>query len=584
MKAIGALLLLLLAVASSQSSHYGKELECDCSCNCAPDDVHPECKVQYYFLLDAANCVRKEWDQMKIRVLHAAKELEMKYGSIGANGHVRFGIVLYGESTSVVQNIHDYQSYHSIVDKISNLQYLNEGSYLERGSKALLDMIHEDGKSRKASEYKTVVVIMTNGYSHFKNNEKATANYLKQIKNNVNGRMFLNTLNNLENIPVDCDQCGFKDELFVKEVGMNRHTHIINVNSDLADSMDKQLKNICPDHEPSEKCDDCECTCQIPEGPEGPQGKQGPQGEKGHPGPPGPPGGPARDGHCAPNGPNGPDGCDGEHGNPGHHGKPGAPGGPGGFGDKGIDGRQGKPGGYNMRKGPQGPRGPGGMQGDAGKDGQDGFDGKMGRDGGKGEKGVVGQPGLPGDRGEPGQQGRDGQQGKPGERGLNAKDGVDGPDGDPGSQGPPGSRGGRGYDGRDGKQGRPGAPGKCGPKGNKGVKGMPGPSGPRGGMQLAGLDSKVRARIRLTLEKLLPNFKFDGAQNPLINACPNKCQSALEYGWSAKSFNNYGEHESARSSHSSNSKQQKFLSSRGYNSGLNQLKKNYVGGGWNNRH
>jgi hypothetical protein len=80
-------------------------------------------------------------------------------------------------------------------------------------------------------------------------------------------------------------------------------------------------------------------------------------------------------------------------------------------------------------------------------------------------------------------------------------------------------------------------------------------------MKLSGLDSKVRARIRLTLEKLLPNFKFDGAKNPLINACGPKCQSALEYGWDSKSFNNV--QKSASSHHSRN---------------------NHVSGGWNSRH
>ena len=504
----GELLLGLIALSTlTEGFFYNNEVSpfqdanCQCTCNCkdAPDN---NCDLDLYVVLDAAVCVKDIWQELKFRVNLLAKNIDENYGLGGesTSSNTRISIISYAKQANINIRIEDGLNYYQFSEALDKIDWVNEGSYLNNGLSALEKYMRE-GHSDNRSK---AVLLVTNGKSHKTVGDLEVSSILKRISNEMNAKIFVNTLVPIKNEMAysDCKVCDFNRVLFSNQLELeirNEDNKLLEFTrgsviskDDLTKLFNIEMNFMCPESVDPKYCDDCSCKCVMPEGPPGIDGRFGGPGNAGLSGKQGQDGLPGLNGRCGIKGPNGVEGLMGKPGSPGSHGKygfEGLCGEPGLIGINGINGRPGRPG----ASGSMGYRGFPGEPGFQGNDGKEGSRGKNGNKGPIGEPGYPGPTGPMGVEGQPGEPGLAGEDGSPGDEGLRGERGDTGLQGDIGEPGDKGSDGNPGPVGIEGDQGSRGVNGLDGPKGMVGVKGNPGRVGRSGKLSkgIFGVNTKV---------------------------------------------------------------------------------------------
>merc|ERR1719220_2870598 len=423
---------------------------------------------------------------MKFRVNLLAKTIDEQF-SIGSQ--VRVSLLTYANSVQHDIKIDESHNYYQLSERIDKLKWKNEGSYLDHGLNALKSAILAD--QDRLGNRKRAALLVTNGKSHKTVYNQDVAEILKTLRDQMDVNLFFNTL-----VPIkgdrayaDCKVCDFNRELIEMMMQMTIRTQdnahlelakgsVISKNK-LVKLFQVEMNHMCPPIVDTRYCDDCSCTCALPEGPEGRKGIDGPSGPDGCEGCDGQPGNPGQDGRCGLPGPNGVPGMQGKPGSPGVHGMPGTEGSKGHLGNQGVEGIQGRAG-RPGQSGSEGHRGPEGPCGAPGNDGDVGLKGEKGDKGATGQAGNCGEPGKAGHKGQAWKGRQDGLSGNVGAQGNHGFRGQRGSKGQAGSKGDAGSKGKPGLPGLQGKQGNPGRRGKDGECGPRGIKGNPGKTGAPG--------------------------------------------------------------------------------------------------------
>jgi hypothetical protein len=562
---------------------------CQCDCECVPIVENP-CQLDLYIMLDAAICVKDIWEEMKFRVDNLLLKIDDRH-VIGNSNSVRISISKYADSTSEIISLGEEMSYSQLSSKLSEMTYLNEGSYLNNGIEGISQTIQ---RSMGSLNRNRAVLFITNGKSHKNVTNRSVMPALQRLRDLVQGRLYFNTLVDIAEY-LDCDACDFNrvllnpfgldrsyensfdsitpgllvksdDTLNVDSVKENEYAGAIISKLDLAKYFVPEVDFICNIDalnrassavKEKQDCTQCTCQCEAMAGPQGIDGIEGEQGPEGCQGCDGEPGKPGEDGRCGMDGPDGIPGIPGRPGSPGAHGHPGVE------GPKGPNGEDGQPG-VDGAHGNSGGAGQPGKKGGLGRPGTPGPDGNPGDIGGAGSPGALGPAGHPGKQGNQGQPGSRGNNGKPGQPGPKGAPGINGARGQTGSPGPngnpgqDGSHGQKGFEGRQGRQGPAGENGSDGPAGAIGITGNPGKVGRDGKLGRAPSDHEIRAKIRAYLEQILPANGDNMVKNSPYECANFRSSLYMEIlarfaGSSASSSSSYGSSYSSSSGSSSSS-------------------------------
>jgi len=469
---------------------------CTCTCCEKPSELEMRQPIaaDVVMAIDSGACFADAHGKIIAYVSKIVKRISREL-KIGAED-IRIAILQFSDDIVLPVDFESFDSYSQynsrklagkINRKLHDLEIIGQSSFLNKA----LDKSLETFKEQSSAERKKVIIAVTNGNSHPDVTEQNLSDSIQGLIdndvtvipvsvsrtcNNVNGREDVlcpnaNVLNRLARINSQESQDSFRSYYHMRD--HESAGEVVDGLKSLNDNDEASLEN---------KCNQCNCTCELPKGPKGDKGDKGDsiQGERGIPGTDGSPGD------------NGKPGEKGEKGNQGIQGIEGKTGTPGVNGEKGEPGKKGK-------RGDVGPRGETGEQGEVGPPGLRGNPGQIGLPGSKGEAGRRGKPGLNGEDGRFGEKGEQGERGLPGisTEGEKGPQGDRGEPGSPGEEGPAGEQGPKGEAGRNGLCGAPGLAGKKGEQGLSGLDGADGaigpvgPQGPRGYPGIQGSKGQV---------------------------------------------------------------------------------------------
>ncbi|CAK8696690.1 unnamed protein product [Clavelina lepadiformis] len=511
----------------------------ECTCRCCEQTpaplTSPLCANDVVMAVDSSACFRDYYSRMmrflRKLVRRIGRTPNIQYGG----DETRLSLMQFSSDIVFPLELSSFEHYtnpstkkgilEGINDQLDNLQFLGEGSFLNKALNATVSHIQSQPRPQNLLDQispvvpRKVVIIMTNGKSH-----------PSVTMNNIETSIAAMENEGITVIPVSVTrEChGFQSDQWneglcpdtvvlgkLAKVGRDESSSFMEMTSQ--DTI-PDILNILECHPQASSltaapCNNCTCSCELPVGPRGPEGPRGVKGDfvQGKPGIDGETGSKGEVGEKGDRGPVGEKGSVGEKGIFGDKGEPGNVGEKGDTGDIGPMGKVGQKGevgdigpkGAIGKIGPEGPKGDEGEKGEVGEQGKVGNKGEEGEKGtkgdsgnkgskGVGEKGRKGQPGpvgpegpdgRKGDRGPKGDEGKRGLCGKPGpagKRGIEGVPGVDGIDGPAGPQGTQGPRGQVGLHGDKGGPGEPGTNGEEGPRGFPGERGRPGPQGADG--------------------------------------------------------------------------------------------------------
>ena len=140
-----------------------------------------------YFVLDAASCVKEQWGEMLLRMnLFARRTNNQKHI------HSRFSVIRFATKGIVDIPIDSGMEYHQFIAKLSDLNWLNEGSFLNTG----LDAVESELKRVKNNNRK-VILLITNGKSH--PDAKVDGGQLRRLSDATGGQIYTHKMKTLEN-------------------------------------------------------------------------------------------------------------------------------------------------------------------------------------------------------------------------------------------------------------------------------------------------------------------------------------------------------------------------------------------------
>ena len=140
-----------------------------------------------YFVLDAASCVKEQWGEMLLRMnLFARRANNQKHM------HTRFSVIRFATKGIVDIPIDSGMDYYQFIAKMTNLNWLNEGSFLNTG----LDAVESELK-RVNNNHRKVILLITNGKSH--PDAKVDPEQLRRLSSSTGGQIYTHKMKTLEN-------------------------------------------------------------------------------------------------------------------------------------------------------------------------------------------------------------------------------------------------------------------------------------------------------------------------------------------------------------------------------------------------
>ena len=178
-----ALLALTIVGVNSQFGLATTNQKCTCECTCSPQ-AQTDCHIDVYFVLDAASCVKEQWGEMLLRMnLFARRTNNQKHI------HSRFSVIRFATKGIVDIPIDSGMEYHQFIAKLSDLNWLNEGSFLNTG----LDAVESELK-RVNNNNRKVILLITNGKSH--PDAKVDGGQLRRLSDATGGQIYTHKMKN----------------------------------------------------------------------------------------------------------------------------------------------------------------------------------------------------------------------------------------------------------------------------------------------------------------------------------------------------------------------------------------------------